>query len=101
MKLRGSEKNKFLNLVVIIVLVFLLVSCFITFLLDVNINKGIIPIVFFLLMVYSISTFLYYLLHSYNLSRNNTRRINFKFSYIVFFFVNLVLFIISFLTLWT
>lgn len=101
MKLRGSEKNKFNNLVAIIVIVFLTLSCFITFLIDINNNKGILPVIFFLLMMYSLITFLYYLFHSYNITRNYTKKINFKFVYIIFFIINLFLFLLSYITLWS
>lgn len=100
MKLRGSEKNKFLNLILIMVMIFLLLACFITFLIDVDKNKGIIPIIFFLLMIYSLVTFVFYLFHSHSLSNNFSRKINFKISYIIFFIVNLFLFYISYITLW-
>ena len=82
MKLRGSEKNKFYNLVAIIVIVFLCLSCFITFLIDTSNNKGILPVIFFLLMIYSLLTFLYYLMHSYTLTKNHKKKINFKIIYI-------------------
>lgn len=100
MKLIGSEKNKFYNLVSIIVVVFLMLACFITFIIDIDNNKGIIPIIFFLLMIYSILTFLYYILYSYDLTRNYKKRINFKISYLFLFSVSLILFFISFLSLW-
>ena len=100
MKLRGSEKNKFINLVSIIVSVFLIMACFVTFLIDIDNNKGIIPIIFFLIMIYSILTFLYYLLYSYDLTRNYKKKINFKISYLFLFIINLALFFISFLSLW-
>lgn len=101
MKLRGSEKNKFLNLILIMVMIFLLLACFITFLIDVDKNKGIIPIIFFLLMIYSLVTFVFYLFHSHSLRNNFSHKINFKISYIIFFIVNLFLFYISYITLWT
>lgn len=100
MKLRGSEKNKFINLISIIIVVFLMIACFITFLIDIDNNKGVIPMIFFLIMIYSISTFLYYILYSYDLTRNYKKKINFKVSYLIFFFVSLVLFFISYLSLW-
>lgn len=100
MKLRGSEKNKFYNLITIIVTVFLMIACFITFLIDIDNNKGIIPLIFFLLMIYSILTFLYYILYSYDLTRNYKKKISFKVSYLFFFFINLAFFFISFLSLW-
>ena len=101
MKLRGSEKNKFYNLVAIIAITFLIFSCFVTFLIDTTNNKGILPVIFFLLMIYSLLAFLYYLFHSYALTKNYKRKINFKFIYIIFFLINLFLFLISFITLWT
>ena len=100
MKLRGSEKNKFINLISIIIVVFLMIACFITFLIDIDNNKGVIPMIFFLIMIYSVSTFLYYILYSYVLTRNYKKKINFKVSYLIFFFVSLVLFFISYLSLW-
>ena len=100
MKLKGNEKNKFYNLVSIIITVFLMIACFVTFLIDLENNKGIIPVIFFLLMIYSILTFLYYLLFSYDLTRNYVRRVNFKISYLILFFISLFLFFVSYLTLW-
>ncbi len=100
MKLKGNEKNKFYNLVSIIITVFLMIACFVTFLIDLENNKGIIPVIFFLLMIYSILTFLYYLLFSYDLTRNYVRRVNLKISYLILFFISLFLFFVSYLTLW-
>ena len=76
MKLRGSEKNKFYNLVAIIAITFLTFSCFVTFLIDTTNNKGILPVIFFLLMIYSLLAFLYYLFHSYALTKNYTRKMS-------------------------
>ncbi len=100
MKLKGNEKNKFYSLVSIIITVFIMIACFVTFLIDLENNKGIIPVIFFLLMIYSILTFLYYLLFSYDLTRNYVRRVNFKISYLILFFISLFLFFVSYLTLW-
>ena len=100
MKLRGKEKNKAINLVLISIIILILFACFVTLILDIAINKSIIPVIFFLLMVYSILMFIYYLFFSYRYNNVNLKTTQFKVSYILFFFINLVLFVLSFIVLW-
>lgn len=100
MKLRGRDKNKLINLTLISIIVFILFACFITLILDISNNKGILPLIFLLLMLYSFLMFIYNLLYSYHYNKANVKTAQFKISYILFFIINLVLFILSFVTLW-
>lgn len=100
MKLRGREKNKFVNLVLISIITFILLACFITLIIDISNNKGILPVIFFLLMLYSLLLFIYNLLYGHSYNEYNVKTPKIKVSYILFFIVNLILFILSFLVLW-
>ena len=98
MKLRGREKNKFIILVSISIIAFILFACFITLVIDIDNNKGIIPIIFFILLIYSIFMFIYNLFNStkYNHSLSISRNI----LYLLFFIINIVLFFLSVIALW-
>ena len=100
MKLRGKEKNRFINIVLISILTFLLFACLITLVIDIANNKGIIPAIFFILMIYSLSSFFYYLFHTSNYYEYGKKTINIKISYIFFFLINLFLFTLSVIALW-
>ena len=100
MKLRGKEKNKFINIVLISILTFLLFACLITLVIDIANNKGILPVIFFILMIYSILLFFYFLFHTTNYYEYGKKKLNIKFSYLIFFLINLFLFILSVITLW-
>ena len=100
MKLRGREKNKIMILTFISILVFILFACFITLIINISSNKGILPVIFFLLMIYSLLMFIYNLFFNYQYNRINVKTANVKISYILFFIVNLVLFALSYISIW-
>ena len=100
MKLRGREKNKLIVLTFISVLVFILFACFITLIINISVNKGILPVIFFLLMIYSLLMFIYNLLYNYQYNKINVKTTQVKISYILFFIINLVLFILSSISIW-
>ena len=100
MKLRGKEKNKFINIVLISIFTFLLFACLITLVIDIANNKGILPVIFFILMIYSILLFFYFLFHTTNYYEYGKKTLNIKVSYFFFFLINLFLFILSVITLW-
>lgn len=100
MKLRGREKNKFINIVLISILTFILFSCFLTLILDIGKNKSILPLIFFILMIYSILMFLYFLFYGIKYEEGKFNFSNFKVSYLLFFIINLIMFSISYIALW-
>ena len=100
MKLRGSEKNKFIFLIFILLIIFILFACFLTLIININYNKGIIPIIYFLLMIYSIIIFLYYLFYTYPTNDFQKRKVTLKIPYLIFFIINLFLFVLSSVILW-
>lgn len=100
MRLRGKEKNKFINYTLIIIFTFILLSCFITLIIDIGTNKGLLPVIFFILMLYSLLMFFYYLFNperDYDYSFKVSR---IKISYLFFFIVNTALLILSVIALW-
>lgn len=98
MKLRGREKNKFIVLVSISIIVFVLFACFITLVIDIDNNKGIIPIIFFILLIYSIFMFVYNLFN--NNKYDHSASIRSGILYLLFFIINIVLFSLSVIALW-
>lgn len=98
MKLRGREKNKFIVLVSISIIVFILFACFITLVIDIDNNKGIIPIIFFILLIYSIFMFVYNLFNSNKYDHSVSIRSGIL--YLLFFIINIVLFSLSVIALW-
>lgn len=100
MKLRGKERNKFIHTVLVAITTFILLSCFITLIIDIANNKGILPIIFFTLMIYSLIVFLYYLFYGYHYVGVVVKTSQFKLSYLLFFVVNLFLFFLSVVSLW-
>jgi hypothetical protein len=100
MKLRGKEKNKFINYILIIIFTFILFACFITLVMDIANNKGILPVIFFVLMIYSLLMFSY---NFFNPTPKNSAEIKVsrvKFSYLLFFIVNSCLLVLSVIALW-
>ena len=100
MKLRGREKNKVIIISIISIIVFVLFACFITLIINISFNKGIIPAIFFLLMIYSLLMFLYNLLYNYQYNKINIKTTQIKISYILFFIINLLLFLLSYISIW-
>ena len=95
-----NERSKTKYLVFLIAISFLLLACLITLFVDVNGNKGVIPLIFILLSLYSLITFLYHLLYlPIKLMRGY--KTNIKIIYLIFLIINILLFILSSLTLWT
>lgn len=100
MKLRGKEKNKFINYVLIIICTFILFACFLTLIMDIANNKGILPVIFFILMIYSLLMFFYYLFNPVHDNDQSFRIIKIKFSYLFFFVINVGLLLLSVIALW-
>lgn len=94
-----NEKKKIFYLTCILIVTFILAASFITFVINVSNNKGIVPLIFILLSIYSLIAFFYYLLFV-PLKVNKGYKLNVKCVYVVFFITNMVLFIFSYLTLW-
>ena len=99
MEYNRREKGKYVIFVFIIFITFLLFACALTFLIDIENNKSIIPLIFFIFLFYSIFLFLYYLLYV-PIRVMKGFEINFKTKYLVFFIINLLLFILSCISLW-
>lgn len=100
MKLRGREKNRFVNYMLIIIFTFILFACFITLVIDIANNKGILPVIFFILMIYSILMFIYHFFDSEHYNDYGYKVSRVKISYLLFFFVNAGLLILSIIALW-
>lgn len=100
MKLRGKEKNKFINYTLIIILTFILFACFITLVIDISNNKGILPVIFFVLMIYSLLMFSYNFFNPTPKNSSSIKVSRVKFSYLLFFVINLCLLVLSVIALW-
>ena len=100
MKLRGREKNRFINYMLIIMFTFILFACFITLVIDIANNKGILPVIFFILMIYSLLMFLYFFFGTEHYNDFGYKVSRVKISYLLFFFVNAGLLILSIIALW-
>ena len=100
MRISNKDKNRILNIFLIVFITFLIVACFITLLLDINANKGIIPIMYILIMIYSLLIFLYHLFYDFKYDRFSRKTIQFKFSYLILFIICLFLFMLTFIVLW-
>lgn len=100
MRLNRSEKNKFIITMVIILIMLILLACVITFFLNINDNKGIIPIVFLLLAIYNIIMFSYNILYAPISNEIGKKTNNIKTRYLVFFIINLVFYALSYIVLW-
>lgn len=99
MKLKRSEKRQTFLFVLIIIAMMLILSCFITFLINIDKNIGIIPLIFILLSFYSLLTFFYHLIYSSKVIFRKTKY-EIKIRYIIFFIVNVILSIFSIIVLW-
>lgn len=79
---------------------FVLLAFFITFLININENKGVMPAIFLLLAGYSVITFSYYILYtpvSYDKWQKNN---NFRVGYLIFFLINIFMYALSYIVLW-
>lgn len=99
MEYSRNEKSKMTYLTLIGITVFILVACMITFVININSNNGIVPLIFLLLMLYSVLMFLYYFLYK-PIRLLKGERSNVKLVYIFFFFINLILFMLSTISIW-
>ena len=84
MEYSRNEKSKMTYLTLIGITVFILVACMITFVININSNNGIVPLIFLLLMLYSVLMFLYYFLYK-PIRLLKGERSNVKLVYIFFF----------------
>ena len=100
MKLRGKEKNRYVNYMLIVIFTFILFACFITLIIDIANNKGILPVIFFLLMIYSILMFFYYFFNFVDYNDYGRKVSRVKISYLLFFIVNTALLALSVISLW-
>lgn len=94
-----NEKKKAFYLISLLVITFIMVACFFTFIINISANKGIIPLIFILLAIYSLITFFYYLLFI-PLKVNKGYKLNVKWVYLTLFIICMILFVLSYLTLW-
>ena len=99
MEYSRNEKSKMTYLTLIGITVFILVACMITFVININSNNGIVPLIFLLQMLYSVLMFLYYFLYK-PIRLLKGERSNVKLVYIFFFFINLILFMLSTISIW-
>ena len=99
MKIKRNDKNQFFILIVLTILAILLVACLLTFLINVGSNKGVVPLIFIFLALYSFLIFFYHLIYA---SKTVLRKKVFeiKFIYIIFLIINAILAGISIIVLW-
>ena len=99
MKLIRAEKKITLFFVFYAVLIFLLICSFIKFLININMNAGILPIIFILLTII-------FLMDSFSMHQqkygysNGEYTMNFKFWTFLLSVFNALLFVLSFVVLW-
>ena len=98
MKPNRSEAIKYRFLVTLLVTSLFLFACFLTLIININKNKGMFYLIFVILAIYSILMFLYNILCESKIV-NHSIKYNVKFIYLVFFFINILLSILSFLVL--
>lgn len=98
MKPNRSEAIKYRFLVTLLVASLFLFACFLTLIININKNKGMFYLIFVILAIYSILMFLYNILCESKIV-NHSIKYNVKFIYLVFFFINILLSILSFLVL--
>lgn len=77
----------------------MLFATIITFLIDIDKNKGIIPLMFIFLSLYSIFIFIYHLAYNSKVIYKR-KKIEFKLVYLIFFIINVALSILSIIVLW-
>ena len=99
MKINRKEKNKHITVITISVITYFITACFITLIINIQKNIGVLPLIFILLTVYSFLLFFYNLI--YNKLLVGTRKVlNFKLSYFLMFLSCIALFMLSFVVLW-
>ena len=98
MKPSRSEAIKYRFLVLLLIISLFLFACFITLIINITRNKGMFYLIFILLTIYSILMFLYNIFCESKII-NHSIRYNVKIVYVVFFLINVLLSILSFLVL--
>ena len=98
MKPNRSEAIKYRFLILVSIVALFLLACFITLLIDIQRNKGMFYLIFIILAIYSILMFLYGILCDSKIV-NHSIRYNVKIIYLLFFVINVILSILSFLVL--
>ena len=99
MRQSRSEKVKYRFLFFIIAFTFILLASFITLVINVPYNRGVIPLMFIVLSIYSLALFLYYIICE-SIVINHVKKYNIKIIYILFFIINVVLSFFSIIVLW-
>lgn len=99
MKFNRGERGKVYNFIAILVCVFCIFSLCITFLINVNTNKGIIPLIFIFLILYT-------LLYNFYIISNNKNNVLYenkwyiRIMFVIFLLLNIFLFVLSYIVLW-
>ncbi len=99
MGIKRSEKNQLVMQAIIGLIIIILIASIITFLIDIDKNKGVIPLIFILLSLYSVLVFLYNVFFNRIISYRKSKA-NIKIKYIFFFIINLFLSLLSIIVLW-
>ena len=99
MKQSRSERIKYRYLIFLIALAFILIASFFTLFININYNKGIIPLIFIVLAIYSLTSFLYYITCESTMVKHS-KVYNIKIIYILFFILNVILSFFSIIILW-
>lgn len=106
MKVSRNERIKILLLFVIIIITLFIFSSFVVFIKDVKTNVSSIPLLFLLVLIYNIILFFYYLFYSqpeYHFATTTMyvpKKYVVKLSLIFWLVLSIILFIISFFTIW-
>ena len=100
MKISRKDKSRYIITVVIGILTFILLSSILTLFVNINDNKGVIPLIFILISLYYLFRFIYSIL---KISYDNTyanKNSKPKLIYLLYLVINLVLFLLSYIVLW-
>lgn len=98
MKPNRSEAIKYRFLVILSILALLLFACFITLLINIQRNKGMLYLIFIFLSIYSMIMFLYGIFCDSKIV-NHSIKYNVKIIYVFFFIINVLLTVLSLLVL--
>lgn len=100
MSYNRKEKNKITITILKLLTIFFASAFFLTFLININENIGIIPLVFISLVLYSIISIIYPFVIAANNPYVTKTVIKINIVYIIFAIINLILTVLSIIVLW-
>lgn len=100
MKIDRKNRKRYFIVFLIVLFTFLLASFFLTFIINIEKNKGIIPLIFLFIAFYSFFNLYYYSMNQATSKKLFGNINNYILAYFLMFLVNLFFFVISDLVLW-